>query len=92
MESTYREMLYETVNNLSKLREDIFETTLNLAMSNELKEINDVFEEGDVYHFELEHLKGGSDVNVIKLLDIIEHIDSTTESLININALDTEVD
>ena len=53
MEKTYRDYLIETVDYLINMRQNIFALALNLSMKNDLKEVNDVFDIGDTYSFEL---------------------------------------
>ena len=62
-------------------------------MNGELSEINDVFEEGDVFKFELSHFKESSDSNVNKLLSLIEEIEKFEGSFSNINKIvDSELE
>ena len=88
MEKTYRDYLIETVDYLINMRQNIFALALNLSMKNDLKEVNDVFDIGDTYSFELNHLDNGSDVNVQKVVDLIKNIQVAVDSLININAIE----
>ena len=90
MDKKYRNTLISSVDYLIEVRENVFEHALNLAMQNDLKEINDVFEEGDTYQFSLKHLDHSSDVNLQKIVDLIENIDSTIHSLMNINVINNK--
>jgi hypothetical protein len=84
----YRKLIINTVDFLIQTRQSTFNFALNLAMKNDLKEIDDVFEEGDTFSFCLNHLDGGSDINVQKVVDLIREIESTVNTLMNINAID----
>lgn len=86
----YRKLLINTVDYLIQTRQSAFNFALNLAMKNDLKEINDVFEEGETFSFCLNHLDGGSDVNVQKVVDLIRQIESIVDTLMNINAIDED--
>ena len=87
MDKEYRDTLIEAVDYLIEVRENVFTNALNLAMVSEFKEINDVFEEGDEFNFNLKHLDKSSDFNVQKIVDLIENIETTVFSLININVI-----
>jgi hypothetical protein len=56
-------------------------------MNGDLRDVNDAFDEGDEYSFTLEHLKGGSDINVARLVGLLEMIEQTVDTTINLNAL-----
>ena len=90
MEKTYRDYLIETLDYLINMRLSIFALALNLSMKNDLKEVNDVFDIGDTYTFELNHLDKGSDDNVQKVVDLIKNIQITVDSLININVIEED--
>lgn len=82
---TYREHLIHTINNLINFEDSLFTDVVNVGMSNELKEINDCFEVGDLYDFSLEHLENSDDQNVNKLVDLIKNIRQTVDTIMNIN-------
>lgn len=75
MTTEYRSELIESVNQLIQMRHRLFGDALNLALLGDLREINDAFDEGDSYKFELSHLKDSSDSNVNRLVSLIENID-----------------
>ena len=84
----YKETLDETVDNLINVKHQLFENLVNIAMSNELIEINEVFEEGDVYSFELSHFEGSSDVNVNILVELIKKVEQTLHSICSLNNIE----
>lgn len=89
-ENSYRNKLIEAVNYLSDCEGEIFTKMLNVAMSGEFKEIDEVFEEGDIYEFDIEQFRNSKDLNVEKLVALHDHINETIESIINLNAIDLE--
>ena len=48
----YRKNIIATTDYLIEVREKLFTYALNIAMNNELKEIDAVFEKGDEYVFQ----------------------------------------
>ena len=77
----------EIIKQLVSIRQELFKEALNHAMDNELKEINDVFEDGDEYIFELKHLDNSKDINLQLLVDLIKHVEKTTDSLAKQNKI-----
>ena len=90
MKNTYKEEIIESIETLVNFRYAVFERALNISMKGELKETDEVFNDGDLYDFKLGHIDNSSDVNVQKLVDLIKHIESTAESIANINAIDLD--
>ena len=88
MNLKYKHEIEETLNTLVSQRHIIFERALNVAMNGVLKGINDVFENSDIYEFELNHLDNSSDTNLQLLVDLIKSIEKTTESIANLNSID----
>jgi len=89
----YRKRLVEAYKSLITIRENLFTGALNIAMAGELKEIDEIFEEGDIYQFEIEHLKNTNDINLTKLVEFHEQLDDLMNSIVNINAIkETELD
>jgi hypothetical protein len=84
----YHQSLLNAVHALNAARLELFECTLDLAMKGPLKAINDAFEPGDQYIFQLEHLEGTRDGNLEELTFLIKHMDRVLESLINLNDLE----
>ena len=82
---TYRQYIVQAITTLSECDNQIFTEGLNLLMSNELKEIDEVFEEGDVYEFSINHLESSTDTNVQLILKTIKEIRQTINSLQNLN-------
>lgn len=88
--NSYRNKLIEAINYLSDCEGEIFTKMLNVAMSGEFKEIDEVFEEGDIYEFDIEQFRNSKDINVEKLVALHDHMNETIESIANLNAIDLE--
>ena len=88
MGNEYKEKIRESIKVLVDLRHTVFTSALNILMKGEFKEIDEVFGTGDIYTFSLNHLDNSSDINVQRLVDLIKNIETTTESIININGFD----
>ncbi|OEL12117.1 hypothetical protein BHF72_1305 [Cloacibacterium normanense] len=56
-------------------------------MFGELRDSDDAFEENDEFSFNLELLKSVDDLNVKKIVEIIESLQIKTEYLINVNKI-----
>ena len=78
------------IENLISVRHKLFQEALNYAMKNELSFINEVFDVGDVYEFNLRHLDNAKDVNLQLLVDLIKDVQRTTESIANLNKIDLD--
>ena len=89
---SYNEIIRETLESLIEVRHQLFEKLINVAMLNELSEINDAFDVGDIYHFELGHFELSSDINVNLLVELIKKIEQTTASISNLNNIDIEME
>ena len=55
MNEDYRKSLIETVNHLIKMRHDLFDDAMGIAMNNELKEINEAFERASGCRHKVRH-------------------------------------
>ena len=78
-------VIRETVNELQAI-------ILNLAMSGELAEVNDQFEENDELKFNYEDFRKLSDYNVQLLYSLCDFMEQKRTELMNINALKDEED
>ena len=86
----YRKRLIETINIILESEEQFFSASVYLLLSGELKEIDEVFEVGDVYEFNLNHFKTSDDVNVKQMSELIEKIRGTVEFLMNVNNINDD--
>lgn len=87
---TYTEQIIQTINTLVECDTMIFTEGLNLLMNNELKEIQDAFEVGDIYEFSINHFEDSTDTNVQLILKTIKEIRTTINSLQNLNLIKDE--
>lgn len=86
----YRQFLIQSVIELQTMREVLFTQIVNLAMANELNEIDSTFEIGDAFYFDKKHFESMKDKNVELLLNTLKTVENTIESFININAINDE--
>ena len=88
--TAYRENLLSTYKYLISLRGDLITHSLNLAMTGELKDLNEAFDIGDTYNFDIEQFKGTSDVNLNRLIEFYVELEKLMNSMANINAITEE--
>ncbi len=81
----YRQQLANSIKGLFEVREFVFENTLNLAMEGDLKNWNDSIENGETFLFDKNLLLSCGDTNVQLLTELISKIETTFDSLENIN-------
>lgn len=88
----YRETLINAIEQLVDINGQVKALGINILMKSELEEIDELFEEGDVYDVKYNHLASAQDVNVKIVADIVKNINRNISSLININNIkDNEV-
>jgi|JI6StandDraft_1071083.scaffolds.fasta_scaffold119301_2 hypothetical protein len=84
---SYEEHLYNTCNVLGDLGQQLFTCLINVAMSGELK-LADEFEVGEVFYFKESDFNNLDDQNAQLIIKVLDMIDNTHSTLININKLD----
>ncbi len=89
--NTYRKNLIHSLNGLKEIRETIFENTLNLAMEGDLKDWNDTIESGETFVFDKKLLLTCADTNVQLFSELISKIESTFDTIANINNLSADL-
>ncbi|MBA4301710.1 MAG: hypothetical protein C0433_16645 [Cyclobacterium sp.] len=62
---------------------------INVAMNGEYQEIDKVFADGDVFSFGLSHFANCKDFNLKLLHELIQKLESTYASILNLNSLDS---
>ncbi|WP_144282156.1 hypothetical protein [Chryseobacterium echinoideorum] len=87
MELTYREQIIESINKLIETRYTIFEQIINLAMSNEFSHLKDVFDQGDIYSFSLNHFEDVEDVNVQKMIVLCKKTEEIIFTIMDLNGI-----
>lgn len=82
-----KDQIIETLENLIKARDIVFSQIVNLAMSGEMKEIENVFEIGEEYSFSLSHFKEVKDINVQKLVALCKQMEQTFFTIMDLNGI-----
>lgn len=88
--TAYKENIINTYKYLNSVRNDLLTHSLHIAISGEMKEINEAFEVGDIYNFDIEQFKGSNDINLNKLITFYEDLENLMDSIANINAITEE--
>ena len=83
----HREKILEVIQNLIEAREIIFTQIVNLAMSGELKHLENGFDIGDEYDFKLKHFEAIEDVNVQKVVKLCKNIEETIFTIMDLNVI-----
>ncbi len=83
----YRTLLIKTINNLEDFNSIIYDSVLNLSMQGELREVDDMFENGEIVNFKLADFRELSDQNVQQLLEVMDFISEKYHTLKNINGI-----
>lgn len=85
--SERRKQIIETIENLIEARDMIFTQIVNLAMSGEIKHLENAFDIGDEYGFVLSHFEDLEDQNVQILVTLCKKAEETIFSIMNINGI-----
>ena len=83
----YRNRVIESLVLLGEMRNQLFTQIVNIASDGEMKEILNVFEEGDYYTLDIAQFASSSDINIIKLMELCKEIEIAFESIQNVNAV-----
>ena len=83
--SNYREQIIDALANLDAVRNQLFDSVINVGMHGIHADINDVFDIGDSYMFDLEHFDKSTDPSLQTLVNLIKHIDNSSKKLLRIN-------
>lgn len=86
----YRNRVIESLVLLSEIRNQLFTQIVNIASDGEMKEILNVFKEGDFYTFEMDQFENSSDVNIVRLMALCKEIEEAYNSIQNVNAVADE--
>lgn len=87
-QNPYRETLQATLEKLVRMRGEIFDCLLQLAVTGELKEWADAVPVGECHTFSTELFAACDDANMQILVRLLNRVEQTADSLCNINALD----
>src|SRR6476660_6311042 len=88
----YKQWLEDAVHTLQNAENEVFTAMVNVAFSGVYKDISRVHEPGDVINMELAMFEETNDQNLDLLVDAVKKIAEIKESLININALEIDLD
>lgn len=83
----YKENLKEALKNLIRVNESIFNSLIDISMQGDLKEWDDTVPIGETHQFDFELFKNSGDTNVQLLVKLIETVDTTFETIKNINSI-----
>lgn len=83
----YRLNLIKAVKNLVTVNESIYQSILDVTMQGDLKEFNDSVPVGEVHQFDFEIFRNSSDTNIQLLVNLMDKVEETYQTLININAI-----
>lgn len=86
----YRNRVIESLLLLGEIRNQLFTQIVNIASDGELKEVLDVFEEGDYYTFDMDQFENSSDANIVMLMQLCKDIEVAYDSIQNVNAVGDE--
>jgi len=83
----YKENLKEALKNLIRVNESIFNSLIDISMQGDLKDWNDTVPIGETHQFDFELFRNSGDTNVQLLVKLIETVDTTFETIKNINSI-----
>jgi hypothetical protein len=84
----YKNAVAEACQCLAEARNKLFTAMVNVAMNGEYAELNESFDTGEFFYFEKNHFRDCEDINLMKLYEMVDHIDQTYASLVNLNGFD----
>jgi hypothetical protein len=83
----YRANLKEALQNIIKVNEIIYGSIINVSMQGDLKQFNDSVPIGETHQFHFDVFKNSSDTNIQLLIGLMEKVEETFQSIININGI-----
>jgi hypothetical protein len=86
----YRDKILLSYRALEKSHDALTDRIINLGMLGEYAEINDVFEPGDTFQFNMEMFRDSKDENLLLLFRLFDKLEETMNSLANINGITKE--
>ena len=89
---TYKEALEEAVYTLHKAETEIFTAMVNVGFNGVYEEIGKLHEPGEVINLELAMFENTTDTNLDLMVKTINKIFSVKNSLINLNALEVDLE
>lgn len=86
----YREKILLTYKFLLEAHEELHTRIVNVGMTGVMADINNVFEEGDTYTFDMDQFRNTSDTNLNLLLNFFDELETLMNSLANLNNITEE--
>lgn len=90
MKDLYRKHLVDAVNNLMEAEQMLSTSALNISWFGELSHLSDAYDEGEQVEFDLSLLQTVDDLNVKKLVELLDPLYEAAQYLKNINAITDE--
>lgn len=87
---TNKEQVIDALATLDDVRNQLFDSVINVGMHGVHADINEVFEPGDSYVFELAHFDNTNDPSLQTLVNLIKYIDNSAKKILKINNLSIE--
>lgn len=86
----YRDKIILTYHALLRTHKVLSERIINMGMLGEFAEVNQIFEPGDTFKFDLDMFRKSKDQNLVLLLALFDELENVMNSLANINAITEE--
>ena len=83
----YRSNLKSALENLVKVNDSLYQSCIDIIVQGDLADWNKSVPIGEELHFDWELFKNSDDTNIQLLVKLMERVDSTYESIKNINAI-----
>lgn len=81
----YQEQLKSTLNHLNDFQVQLLESIINLSMTGYNKDINDFFQPGDIYAFQIDHFRNSKDENINELISLYDKLENHIDTIVNLN-------
>lgn len=86
----YRDKLILTYRALLDSHEELMERIINVGMTGPFAEVNEVFEAGDTFRFDLEMFRDSKDQNLQMLLNFFDELENLMNTFANVNGITQE--
>lgn len=86
----YRDKIILTYRQLLETHEELMERIINVGMTGQFAEVNEVFQPGDTFKFDLEMFRDSKDQNLQLLLGLFDELENVMNTLANINGITEE--
>lgn len=90
--TNYQVKLKSTFVHLNKFQVQLLESIINLSMTGDNKDINDIFQPGDIYNFQIDHFRNSKDVNINELVNLYDELENHIDTIVNLNPSMDEID